>query len=214
MDNRKLFDTWVWLLNASGASCNPKSTWRGIREHYTEPHRHYHTLAHIGHCLDEFEYIRAFVQNPIAIMYAIIYHDYIYYIRRKSILSNEELSAIIAKNFLYYNKLYSLGDSVFDLVVATDHLKDREGQSEDQMLLVDIDLSGLGQAPETFAAHNELIRREYAHVPDEEFRQESTKLLTKFFNYSPLYRTEYFFNKYERQAKINLRGSLEELQAA
>ena len=32
----------------------PEQVWSSLRQHYQEPHRFYHTLGHLAHCLREF----------------------------------------------------------------------------------------------------------------------------------------------------------------
>ena len=46
---------WNTLWKSLGARGDAEATYNDLVNRYSEPHRAYHTLAHIGHCLDEFE---------------------------------------------------------------------------------------------------------------------------------------------------------------
>ena len=55
------------------------------------------------------------------------------------------------------------------------------------------------------------IRAEYAHVPDEEFRQGRQRVLSGFLARPRLYNTEYFHSMFEAQARKNLQRAMARL---
>src|SRR3989442_12745478 len=77
-------------LNAEGDSNLP---YEDLVSRYAEAHRAYHTLAHIEHCLEEFEPARGLARDPSAIEMALWYHDAVYDPRAAD---NEEKSAALA----------------------------------------------------------------------------------------------------------------------
>jgi predicted metal-dependent HD superfamily phosphohydrolase len=101
---------------------------------------------------------------------------------------------------------------VDDLILFTRH--DLDPDTRDGKLMVDIDLASLGLPPEMFDANGRAIREEYAHVPEDDFRRGRASLLGRFLNRPRIYLTDEFFNRYETQARQNLRRSLNSIDAA
>jgi hypothetical protein len=100
---------------------------------------------------------------------------------------------------------------VAELILAT---KTHDAPQEaDQQLLVDIDLSILGRPPEEFEVYDQAIRREYAWVPESEYRTGRHAVLSRFFERQSIYGTETFRALYEKQARDNLARKLKELRA-
>ena len=69
---------WTALWQRLGAQGDANAVYDNLIARYSEPHRAYHTLEHIGHCLDEFEQVRHLATNPDAVELALWYHDAIY----------------------------------------------------------------------------------------------------------------------------------------
>jgi predicted metal-dependent HD superfamily phosphohydrolase len=82
----------------------------------------------------------------------------------------------------------------------------------DAPLLVDVDLSILGQPPERFWQYENQIRAEYEWVPNEVFATRRAEILEQFLARKRIYSTDNFFRKYEAQARMNLRASVENLR--
>lgn len=70
--------------------------------------------------------------------------------------------------------------------------------------MVDIDLSILGAAPDVFGAYDRPIRREYAHVPQAEWRERRAAVLRGFLLRGPLFATRFFRERYDGRARSNL----------
>src|SRR5688500_619174 len=49
-----------------------------VRAAYMKPSRHYHNLAHIAACIEEFKPVRGVCENPNAVEAAIWFHDWVY----------------------------------------------------------------------------------------------------------------------------------------
>ena len=78
----------------------------------------------------------------------------------------------------------------------------------DAEILVDIDLSILGQDAETFDNYERAIRQEYAHVDDNAFRKGRSAILQRFLDRPAIYATPRMRSRYEEPARQNLRRSL------
>ena len=45
---------------------------------YTEEQRHYHTLQHIADMISHFEQWKVQIKNPLSVLLAIIFHEYVF----------------------------------------------------------------------------------------------------------------------------------------
>ena len=139
-------DRWLAFWKASGATGDPECPWKFLSASYSEPHRKYHTLGHIGHCLEEFEPARGLANDSIAVEMALWYHDVVYDPRSKE---NEERSAVLATE-----AAAAMGwdrdrrERVAGLIRASTHLAAAE--EADARLFTDIDLAILGQPRDVF----------------------------------------------------------------
>jgi predicted metal-dependent HD superfamily phosphohydrolase len=179
-----------------------------LNTHYAEEHRHYHTARHISECLVAFDAASPIATQPVAVELALWFHDAIYDTRAAD---NEEQSARLAQRCLENAGAdTNLQSAVRDLIMVT---KAHEGSSHpDAPLLVDIDLSILGATPERFFEYEDQIRQEYAWVPEDLFRTKRAEILERFLARAIIYRTPEFFRTHEKQARANLRASLERLR--
>lgn len=197
-----------------------RSTWNGLGvavpadlharliASYSEPHRKYHTTHHLDECLAKFSEVRSQAGHPEEIELAIWFHDAIYDTKRKD---NEEKSAQWARAAMLDAGLgEARAERVRRLVMATCH--DAVPEGEDARILVDVDLSILGAAPERFDEYERQVREEYAWVPGILFRRERRKILKSFLERPRIYSTRHFHEAHERHARENLRRSLERLK--
>jgi len=205
---------WANLWNRAsgrgdGSDGSDGSAWFEIlNRHYAEDHRYYHTARHISECLVEFDGVSHLAAQPVAVELALWFHDAIYDTHAGD---NEEQSARLAQRCLESAGAGTdLQAAVTDLVLVT---RAHEGSTHpDAPLLVDIDLSVLGAGTERFLEYEEQIRQEYAWVPEEIFRTKRAEILERFLARDVIYRTPKFYQTHEKQARANLRASLERLR--
>lgn len=195
---------------------------------YQEPHRHYHTLAHLQDCLEKLDAAKpaAAVENADEIELALWFHDAIYNTHQAPMpqastpqvrADNEALSALWMKRVATAAGLQQSGSSgeganiarIESLILATRHAALPVSDSE--QLLVDIDLSVLGADERAFAAYEKNIRLEYLWVEESLFRAKRAEILQQFLDREPLYHTPFFHDRYEARAKQNLAASIRKL---
>src|SRR6266545_2339808 len=158
-DRGELLDRWNKLCRRLKLR-NGQSVFDYLFTRYTGPDRHYHGIGHIAASLAELDAVREQCQNPDAVEMAIWFHDCVYDANR---LDNEEQSAEIAEDSLaHMGASKELIRTVCDLVLATRH--QAPPQTQDERVLVDIDLTPLGAPPQVFDDNGELIRQEYSHM--------------------------------------------------
>lgn len=171
---------------------------------YSKPQRHYHTLKHIDDMLGEFVLAKEQINGDlVAIELAIWFHDAVYKPMSKT---NEYDSARWAKEFLGGYGRSDLAQEVFDLVMAT---KDHHPINHNAKWLLDIDLSILGAKPERFELFEQQVRKEYRWVPNIIYKSKRKEILKQFLQRPEIYQTEYFRERYEMQARINIEGSID-----
>ena len=197
---------WHRLMTAFDMAHNDQ-TYHQLISCYGEKHRAYHTLEHIEACFRHFETVRQDARYPHEIELALWFHDVIY---KPFSASNEEDSAELAKSFLSENKVApDIIDRVYELIILTkDHAAP---QTQDAKLMLDIDLSILGSAPQIYAQFEKDVRKEYRLVPTFIFKSKRKDILQSFIDRSPLYNTAYFQERLEVQAKRNLELAISNL---
>jgi predicted metal-dependent HD superfamily phosphohydrolase len=82
----------------------------------------------------------------------------------------------------------------------------------DAEIVVDVDLSILGAAPERFEEYERQIRAEYRWVPGFLFRRKRAKILQEFLARPRIFSTQTFIDRYEQQARANIARSLTRLR--
>ena len=199
---------WRNLMLDTGMKCDFLKTFHRFEDVYGESHRHYHTLDHIDTCLGEFLLARGLAEDPRAVQIAIWFHDVVYDTHQRD---NEKRSANYAYEFCLRVGLEQYASPVYDLVRATDHSAERIYVSQDAALLIDVDLSIFGKKPPVFDHYEHQIRREYDWVPKEDFRRSRARIIEPFVARPSIYHTDFFRDRYEKQAQENLTRSLEQL---
>jgi predicted metal-dependent HD superfamily phosphohydrolase len=199
--------SWRKAWNELGAAATEDGLHQELVACWSETHRHYHTLQHLGECLARFEEVHDQAQRPGEVALALWFHDAIYEPARDD---NEARSAEWARTSVLQAGLSaSVADRVHALVMATRH--DVPPQSADAQLLVDVDLAILGAPPQRFDEFDQQVRAEYAHVPDEQFRLGRRRILSGFLSRPRIYGTDYFHSRLDAPARENLERAVARL---
>jgi predicted metal-dependent HD superfamily phosphohydrolase len=200
-------ERWQALWQSAALSGDPSPWYERLVALYSENHRHYHTLQHISECLSEFDAVKSQAHDPVAVEFAIWFHDAIY---KPRAADNEERSAALAKECLTSAAaapalIAAVGRLVLDTKthVASGH--------PDSPLLIDIDLSILGLPEARFAEYDRQVRAEYSWVPQIIFKSKRAAILRSFLDRPRIYATDLFFGKCEQAARANIQRSLAKL---
>jgi predicted metal-dependent HD superfamily phosphohydrolase len=198
-------DDWTRFCASLGVS-DPKQ-YDVLKGCYTQPDRFYHNFEHIGACLAELNAVRSIWQDFAAVECALWFHDVVYDSKAKD---NEAQSAVQALKWLQsINAAAEFSRNVESLIMDTRHAA--APATVDAQIIVDVDLSILGQGDNVFDEYERNIRKEYAWVPDDQFRAGRKAVLEGFLKRASIYSTEYFKNKYELHARQNLERSIARL---
>lgn len=182
-------DQWNIACTSVGVNEMIANDWFDLLSRlYSEERRAYHTFHHIWSMLKALQEIKVVeVDNRIAIVFAIFFHDCIYDPTRRD---NEELSAQQWLSFCDQSGvIIPFRDSVADWIRQTAHHMDcnAESSTRDKLLFLDIDLAILAAPRSDYDLYAQQIRKEYAHVPDDAFREGRSKVLRTFLAKESLY---------------------------
>jgi predicted metal-dependent HD superfamily phosphohydrolase len=192
-----------------GGNSGCDDAFTSITAAYSERHRSYHTAQHILDCLSQFDSVIETTDRPDEVEMAIWLHDVIYKVFAKN---NEEMSAQYAEHVLRDGGVDEDAIShVKKLIRITDH--HNAPSSPDEMLIIDIDLSILGQSEERYEEYEQAVRSEYKVIPSFIYKKKRAQLLSAFLSRKSIYHTEHFSSKFESKAKMNLENSIRELKA-
>jgi len=175
---------------------------------YSEPHRHYHTLAHLDACLRHLPELRGLATHPDEVALALWFHDAIYDI---GAADNEHRSADWAVRALLSASVEAaLAQRVFALIMVTRH--EVAPVTADEQVLLDVDLAILGARAEVFDGYEDQVRAEYHAVSEPLFRANRRRILQGFLARERIYHTAVFHGLFEAQARRNLARSIAALQ--
>ncbi len=177
---------------------------------WSEPQRHYHTVAHLRAVLEITDHFSAYVQSPDLVRLALWFHDAIYDPTAYAD-ANEQASAILAARHLSRCGVPVAGIAeVARLVRLTaGHAVDPDDRNGS--LLADADLAVLARPWPSYVEYTTQIRAEYAHVPDELFRAGRARVLRGLLGLPSLYRIPELRERWEEPARTNLHRELEQL---
>jgi predicted metal-dependent HD superfamily phosphohydrolase len=197
----QLHYSWQRAWTGIGARTEGRGVYEQLLARYSEPHRRYHTLQHLGECLAIFESVRGLAEHADEVELALWFHDAIYDTQRPD---NEERSADWARAASQESGVVrDSADRVHALIMATRHTA--SPTLPDEQLLVDIDLSILGAEQARFDEYEQQIREEYAFVPRWLFRRKRRAILQGFLDRPSIYSTMHFREALEQRARANLR---------
>jgi predicted metal-dependent HD superfamily phosphohydrolase len=160
----------------------------------------YHDLEHLSEVLDRLALLE--VTDPVVLL-AAWFHDAVYEGER----DDEERSAEWALSALPPE----LGPKVARLVRMT-ATHDPASDDLGACALSDADLGILAAPAERYAAYVEGVRRDYAHVPDEDFRAGRVAVLEDLLARPQLFRLPQSRGLWEDAARDNLARELESLR--
>lgn len=199
-------ERWAALMRAWGFGGN-EDTGRSLLAAYSQKGRHYHTMEHVTACLRHLDRCIAATEQPREVELALWFHDAIYKPLRAD---NEKKSAEWAAAFMAANGASTDAITrVHRLIMVTAH--NAPMQTNDESILVDIDLSILGADPETYDMFEQAVRMEYRFVPTFLYRKKRAEVLRGFLARERIYRHEPFASGREQQARANLVNAVSRL---
>jgi predicted metal-dependent HD superfamily phosphohydrolase len=182
-----------------------RQLWNEIETTYSHPKRHYHTLHHLEHLLDELSSVKERIQDWNTVLFSVFYHDIVYNPLRRD---NEERSVVITENRLQSIDVpANIIEACKKQIMCT---KTHEPcKDNDSDFFTDADLSILGQSENIYKEYASAVRKEYALYADNLYYPGRKAVLNHFLGMDKIFKTDWFFNKYEKQARQNMQQELE-----
>ncbi|MDX1456742.1 MAG: hypothetical protein R3276_04080 [Marinobacter sp.] len=197
----RLMDTWSFRSN--------EDTFHVLLNAYSEPGRHYHSVAHVDACLYHLDRCTAALDHPEEVELALWFHDAVY---KPLATGNEQKSADWAYNFLLDNAAgQEKAARVHRLIMVTEH--NAPTCTTDESILVDIDLAILGSTPDIYDVFERGVRQEYCLVPQLLYREKRMEVLRGFLDRDRIYHNEPFTSEREELARKNLASAIARLEA-
>jgi predicted metal-dependent HD superfamily phosphohydrolase len=170
---------------------------------WSEPHRRYHTTAHLRAVLARLDAeLAGYAADPAAVELAAWFHDAVYD-PYASDPDNVERSARLAERLLPAARSAEVARLVR---LTAGH--DPGDDDASGCALCDADLAVLAGPPREYAAYAAEIRQEYGFVADDAFREGRAAVLRNLLALPRLFRTPYGAAHWEATARYNLRGEL------
>jgi predicted metal-dependent HD superfamily phosphohydrolase len=177
-----------------------------LLELYSAPGRHYHDGRHVLACLEAFDNFPGNVRDNDAVEMALWYHDAVYDVRAAPGKNEADSAALYRHEFGLLVRGLIEEDAVRRLILATRH--HAEPGDGDEALIMDIDLGTLVAKPARYDLYADEIRQEYAHVPEDAYREGRGAVLRGFLERKRIYQTRHFRKLLEKQARQNLQREL------
>lgn len=174
--------------------------WHEIEQSYSGKNRHYHNMQHLSHLLTQITEVKEQFLQWDVVLFSLYYHDIVYKTTKSD---NEAKSAALA-----VKRMRGLGvpnemiESCEKQILATK--SHQLNDNSDTNLFTDADLSILGVNWEDYVTYYQSVRKEYAVYPDFMYRPGRKKVLEHFLKMPKIYKTDYFFEKFELQARQNM----------
>jgi predicted metal-dependent HD superfamily phosphohydrolase len=195
---RDRFRAMRWAL---GLGDDPRAC-EGLLSRHGEPHRHYHTAAHVDAVLRVFDSLREHARRAGEVECALLYHDAVYDPRASD---NEARSAALARVDLgAAGAPPDVVERVARMIEATHGHHAPADADVDTALVLDCDLAVLGADEPTYDAYARAVRAEYAHVPDERYRAGRVAFLDGMLARPRLFATGAMVERAEARARANL----------
>lgn len=181
---------------------------QAVRSRYDEPWRHYHTMAHIHAMADHLREALAAgvtVHDLPACQAFIWWHDAIYE-PEASPGQNERRSAELCAAEMAASgyEAPTVQRAVAMIEATARHVPPESAVAPDAPLMLDIDLSILGASSAAYAHYARAIRREYAHVAEDAYREGRARILRGFLDRPALYLTDWARGRWDGPARANL----------
>ena len=205
------------------AESHKPAAWEALDRGYSEAHRAYHTWRHIAELLGKLDEFHALSAKPALIATAVFWHDAVYVTHRPDGGRRPDVENVrdSAGLFRQHTLLPAAdADAVDELIMATaDHVRATakqhryDGFANDLDLFLDLDLSPLAAPAETFAANLEIIRFEFARMPDADFYSNQLRMLESFLGADTrLFRRAETRTKWLKAATANLELCINDLR--
>lgn len=169
---------------------------------WSEPHRHYHSATHLLAVLEALDALTG-RSTPREVALAAWFHDAVYNGTR----TDEQESAVLAQKCLKDLLAPVETAEVCRLVRLTATHSPAAGDVAGH-LLCDADLAILGGEPDAYSRYTEGVRRDYAHVSEDDFAKGRSAIVRQLLALQPMFHTARGQELWAARAQENLNREL------
>ena len=182
-----------------------QSFWQEIELAYSDKSRHYHNLSHLENMYNQLLEVKDLIDDFEVVLFSLFYHDVVYNSSKKD---NEERSADFARE-----RMQTLGVSEDRILKCVAQILETKGHSisedNDTNFFTDADLSILGLSWNLYSEYAQNVRKEYNNYPTIIYKMGRRKVLRHFLGMEKIFKTQFFFDKFEIIARQNLAKELQ-----
>ncbi len=200
---RRFRALWSRCVEANSIPTGADAAWETLDRGYTEPHRRYHGVSHLDHCLRGLDLAATVAQDPDTLEVAIWFHDVI---NEPGAADNERRSAEVFSELAAPFMAPARVRRICRLIMTTTHRERPEGG--DERFIADIDLSSLAKPWPRFLADGEKLRAEEPAKSDEDYFRAKVRFHRGLLQRARLFNTVPFQLRYEAQGRENLQRYL------
>jgi predicted metal-dependent HD superfamily phosphohydrolase len=81
-------------------------------------------------------------------------------------------------------------------------------KDESTQVFLDADMAIIGASEDVYVRYTDKIKNEFANVPSILYQQGRKRFIENTLKAERIYQSDYFFDRYERQARLNLYNEL------
>jgi predicted metal-dependent HD superfamily phosphohydrolase len=197
---------WTQLLQVTQIpAATGAAAFAELCQAYQERQRHYHTLAHL-------EYMLGLVYDSgnaqPAALWATWYHDFVY---RPGRSDNEARSAEHARHVLTALQVTEPIIARCEQIILATRSHTFAGTDVELQGVLDADMAILGTPAQRYLEYCAEVRREFSLTPGLLFRRGRRHFIEQVLAQSRIFVTEWFWQRFEAQARDNLASELTRL---
>ena len=208
-----LLPAYVRSVRALGASAPVEDigqSGRALIEMWSSPDRHFHNLKHAINMLARVDELADESHNPDIMRLAAWYHGCVFSSATEQTYKRNGGEDEVASAAYAAKDLHGLGvpDPVTDRVCALILNLKRHNLAHDDidaLALNDADLGTLAVNPQQYKRYRELVREEYAHIPDERYLRGRATIISKLLSRETLFSSP-LGARWELPARQNLQA--------
>lgn len=199
MLEKRFHGLWLRCVRQNSDPAGADRAWKVLVEGYNQPHRRYHDMGHLKHCLYGLGLAATVARDPATLEVAIWFHDVVYDPGAKD---NEERSAEVFAALMGPYMAPARVDSIRKLIMTTMHRQQPE--EGDERFIADIDLSSLAKPWSQFLVDSENLRAEEPERSDEDYYAAKIRFHRSLLQRQRLFNTVPFQLRYEAHARENI----------
>lgn len=209
-----------WFADTASLKASEEELDKGFQEllsAYSASGRFYHGKSHLDHLFGLLDRYRDALQDPLAVAFAIWYHDYVYSSIRGG---NEQKSADFARKRLSaWGMDQSRTNRIVALILATEthqlpappsSLPESQHRAyrHDAALFLDFDMDVLSANQNIYEQYARDVRKEYRLIPRPIYRKGRLKVLQAFLDSERIYHSAPWRDR-EEAARRNIRWEID-----